>query len=165
MNIRENTAAQHIQGRIPSLCGSAKRFFKALQRTRVQLFFLLFLPAITSAAPFEYISNDAEDTVSVIDTATNSLVATVTVGLGPEGVAVNPMGTRVYVADLGNEAVSVIDTATNTLVATVPVGVDPFGVAVNSAGTRVYVTDLFDNSVSIIDAATNSLLGTVNLGN
>ena len=37
--------------------------------------------------------------VSVIDTATNTVVATVAVGSSPFGVAVNPAGTRAYVTD------------------------------------------------------------------
>jgi YVTN family beta-propeller protein len=60
--------------------------------------------------------------VSVIDTATNTVPATVSVGSSPQGVAVNPAGTRVYVANAGSNSVSVIDTATNTVVATVSVG-------------------------------------------
>lgn len=35
------------------------------------------------AAPFAYITNKGSDTVSVIDTATNTVTATVTVGEGP----------------------------------------------------------------------------------
>jgi YVTN family beta-propeller protein len=69
----------------------------------------------------------------VIDAATNAVVATVPVGNGPFGVAVNPAGTRVYVANLFEGppgTVSVIDAATNAVVATVTVGDLPvaFGV-------------------------------------
>jgi YVTN family beta-propeller protein len=60
--------------------------------------------------------------LSVIDTSTNSVTATVTaVGLGPVGVEVNPAGTRVYVANQGSWNVMAIDTATNAVVATVTV--------------------------------------------
>jgi YVTN family beta-propeller protein len=54
-------------------------------------------------------------TVSVIATATHSVVATVPVGLQPIGVAITPDGTRAYVANLNDGTVSVIDTATNTV--------------------------------------------------
>jgi YVTN family beta-propeller protein len=68
--------------------------------------------------------------VSVIATATNTVVATVPVGIHPVGVAITPDGTHVYVANAFSDTVSVIATATNTVVATVPVGRDPFGVAI-----------------------------------
>ena len=47
---------------------------------------LLVLSATVHAAPFAYITNAGDNTVSVIDTATNKLVATHSVGAGPNGV-------------------------------------------------------------------------------
>ena len=66
-----------------------------------------------------------DNTVSVIDTATNTVIATVPVGIYPIGVAVTPDGTKVYVANAGSDNVSVIDTATNKVTATVSVGSYP----------------------------------------
>jgi YVTN family beta-propeller protein len=105
-----------------------------------------------------------EGTVSVIDTATNTLTATVPVESYPIGVAVNPTGTQIYVTNRGSDVVSVIDAATNTVTATVPAGSAPNGVAVNPAGTKIYVTNLGSNSVSVIDTATNTLKATVPVG-
>ena len=63
------------------------------------------------AQPFAYVTNSQSLTVSVIDTATNAVVATVRVGFGPGGVAVASDGSRVYVAHGGGaNEVSVIDT-------------------------------------------------------
>ena len=50
-----------------------------------------------------YVVNFKVDNVSVIDTATNTVVATVAVGTNPLGVAVNPAGTRAYVANSGSD--------------------------------------------------------------
>jgi len=58
----------------------------------------IFATAI-QAAPFAYIANSGSNSVSVIDTATNTVVATVGVGSAPIGVAANAAGTRVYVAN------------------------------------------------------------------
>jgi YVTN family beta-propeller protein len=68
----------------------------------------------------------------VIDTGTNTVVATIPVG-DLVGVAITPDGTRTYVANLGSNTVSVIDTATNTVVATIAVGLFPLGVAITPA--------------------------------
>ena len=56
--------------------------------------------------------------MSVIATATNTVIATIPVGAEPLGVAVTPDGSKVYVANSHN-SVSVIDTATNTVTATI----------------------------------------------
>jgi len=88
----------------------------------------------------------------------------VNVGTDPWGVAVNPDGKKVYVANWESSNVSVIDIATNTVTATVPVGYEPSGVAVNPAGTKVYVTHDGSDTVSVIDTATNTLTATVPIG-
>src|SRR5262249_49797404 len=96
------------------------------------------LPA--AAAPLAYVTNGADNTVSVLDTTTNTVVATVPVGTFPIAVAITPDGTHAYVANFDG-TVSVIDTTTNTVVATVPVGTFPEGVAITPDGTHAYVTN------------------------
>jgi len=116
-------------------------------------------------APFAYITNEQNDSVSVIDTATNTVVGSpVQVGHLPQAVAVNPAGTRVYVANSEvnnnmNHTVSVIDTETNKVVSTITVGQNPRGVVVSPDGARAYVTNSNSNTVSVIDTATNTVVG------
>ncbi|MBA4372566.1 MAG: hypothetical protein C0402_06850 [Thermodesulfovibrio sp.] len=126
----------------------------------------------SSAAPFAYITNHGSNTVSVIDTATNTVVGTpITVGSGPFGVAVNPTGSHVYVTNVNAHTVSVIETDTNTVVETIPVGYYPRGIAVNPSGSRVYVANSDDNNylpvdiVSVIDTATSTVIDTIEVGN
>jgi len=64
-----------------------------------------------------YVTNFRSNDVSVIDTRTNIVIASVTVANGPEGIAVSPNGRRAYVAAISG-FVSVIDTRTNSVVAT-----------------------------------------------
>ncbi len=117
-----------------------------------------------AAAPFAYIVNEGSANVSVIDTATNKVVATIPVGNNPFAVAVTPDGTHVYVTILNlgfGNSVAVINTASNAVVATIQVGVDPFGVAVTPDGTHVYVTNIGSNTVSVIATASNTVVATV----
>src|SRR5262249_58363271 len=74
----------------------------------------LFAPA-SAGAQNAYITNSFGRTVSVIDTATNTVVGSpIPVGILPGGVAVTPHGSKVYVPNVSTH--SVIDTATNTVV-------------------------------------------------
>ena len=100
--------------------------------------------------------------VSVIDTTTNEIVANVSVGMLPFGVAVSSDGKTVYVTNAYNNTLSVINTATNTVKTTVNVGRYPLGVAV--AGNYVYVTNSRDDTVSIINKATNKVVSTLAVG-
>ena len=79
-----------------------------------------------------YVTNTS-GTVSVINTMTNTIVATISVGIFPSGVAITPDGTRAYVANIVN-SISVIDTATNAVVATIPSGQFPTGLAITPDG-------------------------------
>ncbi len=128
-------------------------------------FLIVFLsPFTVLAAPFAYITNSSSNSVSVIDTSTNTVAATIPVGNGPSGVAVNSAGTRAYVVNTTDDTVSVINTSTNTVIATITVGLGPVGVAVNTAGTRVYVANSISNTVSVIDTSTNTIITNINVG-
>jgi YVTN family beta-propeller protein len=106
-----------------------------------------------------YVTNVYSNTVSIIDTATNKVTATVPVGTWPWGVAVT--GTKVYVTNIFSDTVSVIDNVTNNVTATVPVGTWPWGVTV--AGTKVYVAYRVSNNVSVINTATNNVTAAGNI--
>ena len=121
--------------------------------------------AVTPDGTKVYVTNEFSNNVSVIDTETNTVTATVKVRIWPYGIAVSPDGTKVYVTNLGNNKVSVIDTATNTVITNVPVGSIPIGVAVTPDGTKVYVANQNSNNVSVINTTTNSVIQTVNVGN
>ncbi len=114
--------------------------------------------------PRAYVTNRNTNNVSVMDTATNTVTATVSVGAFPVGIAVNVAGTRAYVTNYFSSNVSVIDTATNTLVATVAVETQSEGVAVNPAGTRVYVTGESSNNLLVMDTSTNTVMAAVAVG-
>jgi YVTN family beta-propeller protein len=104
-----------------------------------------------------YITNNQSNYMSVINTVTNQMTATIPVG-GGWGVAVSPDGRRVYVA---NGELAVIDTATNTVAETLGIcAPNSIGVAVSPDGSRVYVT-CTGGSVLVINAATYAVTATI----
>ena len=64
--------------------------------------------AITPDGTKAYVTNLDYHTVSVINTATNTVSATITVGDGPYGVVITPDGTKAYVTNRRDGSVSVI---------------------------------------------------------
>lgn len=120
--------------------------------------------------PFAYVSNSGDDTVTVIDTATNLVYGDpipVPTGYVPYGVAVNAQGTRVYVTDFGHHAVSVIDGTTKTVTGSpINVGSYPIYAALNPAGTFLYVVNYVGKLVSVIDTSSNAVVGSgITVGN
>ena len=114
----------------------------------------------TSDSQFVYTANFIGNTVSVIDTFSNTVAATVTVGNGPQGIAI--AGSSAYVANYNDGTVSVIDTSSNTVSATVTVGINPQGVAI--IGTSAYVTNSGSANVSVINTGSNIVSATVAVG-
>ncbi len=97
--------------------------------------------------------------ISVIDTATGSVTATI--GLDsdePPGMAISPDGGRLYTVNSSGDSVLVIDTATNAQTAAValPLGSKPTDVAVSPDGTRVYTANT-GGTISVIDTGTNTV--------
>jgi YVTN family beta-propeller protein len=122
----------------------------------------LLLGGGQSLAQNAYITNGEGSSVSVINTSTNMVIATIPVDV-PVGVVVSPDG-KAYVTNLGNNTVSVIDMATNMVTATISVASGPVGVAVTPDGSKVYVANYGANTVSVIDTATNMVTATIPVG-
>jgi YVTN family beta-propeller protein len=125
------------------------------------------------------------DCISVMDTATNTVTATVPLGASiyastsvAANLAVTPDSALVYVAVAGggfenSNRVVAIDANTNTISSTLLTGpLQPNGVAVNSNGTAVYVIGIANandptanaNRIMVIDPACNTVIGSVPTG-
>ena len=89
-------------------------------------------------------------------TPSTTAVTTINVGSGPEGVAVSPDGSSVWVANLDSDTVSRINTTTNA-VTPINVGNNPYGVAVSPDGSSVWVTNYGSGTVSRINTTTNAV--------
>lgn len=101
----------------------------------------------------------AGTTVSVIDTNSNTIVATIPGFNVPTGVAVTPNGAYAYVVNSGADNVLVIDTTSNTIVATIPSIVTLAGlIAITPDGAHAYVTTSQASSpnVYVIETSSNT---------
>jgi YVTN family beta-propeller protein len=92
-----------------------------------------------------YVANTFDSTVSVIQAATNAVIATIAVGSNPQGLAFDAATNTVWVANEGSGTVSVIDAAPfdvsdNTVLATITVGGNPEEAAADALTDTVYVS-------------------------
>ena len=113
-----------------------------------------------------YVSNQLDNTASVIDGRTRKVVATVRVGVSPAEMAVSPDRKSVYVANTGSDTVSVLNTADNTVARTIalPRGSRPIGVAVSPSGRYLYTADGGANRVSVLDTGAKRVVASVRVG-
>jgi YVTN family beta-propeller protein len=100
-----------------------------------------------------YTANANSDTVSVIDTATDTVSGTIPValvpgerkGATPDGLAVAPDGAVLYVALAGENAIAVLDLATRSVAGFVPTAWYPADVDVSPDGRELVVTNTNDS--------------------
>jgi YVTN family beta-propeller protein len=107
-----------------------------------------------------YVSNEQSHDVTVIDTMTDTAIATISVGGSPE-FSTNVSG-KVYVPISEGGNVKVISSVTDTVIATIPVGNNPF--YATAVGNRVYVTNQTSNNVSVIDTETDTVEAIIPVG-
>jgi YVTN family beta-propeller protein len=97
-----------------------------------------------------YVTNNMDDTVSIIDTSTDKVIQSEKVKSWPEEVAINPVLDEAYVACSRDDCIVVI-TKANEFGRIINVGNSPTGVAVSQESGLLFVTNMLGGSVSIVD--------------
>lgn len=110
-----------------------------------------------------YVSNNDDNSISIIDTATQLVTHTTAVGTQPRAIAITPDGSQIYTANSGSGTVSAINAATNLVSASVTVGNQPSCISVLPNGDKAYVAKVFNSTISVIDTTTNSILSGIAL--
>lgn len=123
--------------------------------------YISMLPDGTKA----YITDTANNRISAIQVATNSLLQTINVGILPGPVATIITSTKCYVPNQNGNTVSAITTASNSVTATVPGLDNPWFAAANSSGSKLYVANhIALGTVSVISTINDTVTGTINVG-
>lgn len=109
------------------------------------------------------VCNNVSSTVSIFDTSTKTLVATVPVGNGPRDVVVTPDGTKAVVVNQYSADATIVDLTNNTVSGTVAVGNTPYFASITPDGTKAVVANYGSASATVINLS-NLTTGTVACG-
>lgn len=121
---------------------------------RAALVLVLTPTVLVHATPFAYITNQGSHDVSVIDLASQQVVATVPVGRSPAGVVASSRAGRVFVSNPDSKTISVIDMREQRVVDTWSAGEGPVGIDAAPDGSRVYAADWYTNRLLVFDTRT-----------
>ena len=107
-------------------------------------------PAVVPVActPNAYVSNSYSDSVSVIDTNTHKVVATVPTGKAPINPTFTPDRRQVYVANSQADTLTVIDVETHKATNIPAGGMSPSGLAFSPDGDTLYISYIGENFVA-----------------
>lgn len=110
-----------------------------------------------------WVANVDDGTVSRIDPATNSVIATILVAAAGDRIYYLTFdGTDIWVADYDDGALRRVSPATQTVTQNIPAGLTPFGI-VSGAGS-LWVTNYSAGMVTRIDPASGSTVATIVTG-
>ncbi|TJV06309.1 MAG: hypothetical protein E5Y35_23355, partial [Mesorhizobium sp.] len=85
-----------------------------------------------------YVSNEKDNTITVVDTATMQVVKTVDVGQRPRGITISHDGKFIYLCASDDNTIQIIDTTTLQVVGTLPSGDDPELFVLSPDGKTLY---------------------------
>ncbi len=120
-----------------------------------------------------YVANSGNGTVNAINSITNAITDTISVGAHPIAMVETPNNSsttgllkKLYVVNRDSSNVSVISSADKSIIATLPVGASPRWAAVRSDGARIYVLSHDAGNITVINGllATDAVVGTVSVG-
>ena len=123
--------------------------------------------AVNSDGSRIYVSNHFDDTVSVINGATNRVIDTIDVrpgGMGttrPWGIVVSPDDAKVYVAGSAFPGIRVIDAADHSLSWVAgDTGSTPEALAITADGDYLWTTSRLDSTIAKVSTATDEVVAT-----
>lgn len=99
-----------------------------------------------------YVANSGSDTISVIDTAINRVINTISnLGYSPAELALSEVRQTLYATNPDSDNVSVIDTVARAVIGRISVGKRPCCIAVDEDRRKIYVTNTGSHTISVID--------------
>ena len=139
-------------------------------------------PARPSAGRL-FVTNEGSGDISVIDVATQKVVATIPVGKRPRGIRVSPDGSTLYVALSGSpiappgvdestlpppdkraDGIGVVSVADHKLLRIVKAGSDPEQTAVSQDGSRLFVANEDVGEASVVAVDDGHVLANLKVG-
>jgi PQQ-dependent catabolism-associated beta-propeller protein len=122
------------------------------------------LPLSEASAYLAYISNEKDNTVSVVDLDKLEVVRTYPVGQRPRGITMTNDGKYVLLCASDEDAVQVIDAKTDQVVKTLPSGPDPELFVLHPSGNPLYIANEDDNLVTVVDIEADKVLAEIPVG-
>ncbi len=120
--------------------------------------------ALTPDGREVWVSNRADDTVSIIDSETLAVVDSFRVEGFPLRIYMTPNGDTALLACAQANEVALVDVATREVMARLPTGDTPVGIQITPDGTEAFVGNMNGGSVTVIDLEAQTVVDTLPMG-
>lgn len=111
-----------------------------------------------------WVTNEKDDTISVIDPEKLEVVRTIKTGERPRGITFSKDHKRAYVCASDSDAVQVFDSATGQLLHRLPSGEDPEQFVLHPDDRHLYIANEDDAVTTVVDTQTRTVVAQINVG-
>lgn len=131
--------------------------------TRAATLALLFAASSATAGEI-WVTNEKDDTVSVIDTETLDVIRTLETGERPRGITFSKDFSRLYICASDSNTVQVMDPETGKILHDLPSGEDPEQFALHPNDRHLYIANEDDAITTVVDIETRSVIAQIDVG-
>ena len=140
-------------------------FFFSKKKALLPSFFVSALLWMHPAFAFRiFVSNEKDNTITVLDGATLTIQQTVAVGARPRGIVLSKDGRSLYICTSDADHIEVLDLASLTVMRTLPSNPDPEYMALSADGRTLYVANEDNSQVSVLDVAKGAITSEIPVG-
>lgn len=122
---------------------------------------LLAAPALADEI---WVTNEKDDTISVIDIDTLEVVRTIPTGERPRGITFSKDHSVLYICASDSDAVQVMDPETGEILHDLPSGEDPEQFVLHPDNRRLYIANEDDAITTVVDTDTRKVIAQIDVG-
>ncbi|GAD56624.1 hypothetical protein MBELCI_2676 [Limimaricola cinnabarinus LL-001] len=127
-------------------------------------FALMAAPAFAQGQGEIWVTNEKDDTISVIDVATMEVTRTIPTGERPRGLTFSHDFSRLYICASDSDAVQVMDPETGEILHDLPSGEDPEQFVLHPDDRRLYIANEDDAITTVVDTETREVIAQIDVG-
>ena len=120
--------------------------------------------ALPASAQTAYVTNEKDNTLSVIDVKSMQVTETIKVGRQPRGLLLSPDNNRLYICASSDDTIQVFDIAQHKVIHNLPSGEDPETFALTPDGKRLFVSNENSSAVTVIDVDSRKVAAQFEVG-
>jgi len=124
----------------------------------------LMVPTPAALAYTAFVTNEKDNTVSVIDTDKLEVIKTFKVGHRPRGIILSKDAKWLIICASDDNIIQVYDTKTYKFIKSLPSGPDPELQILHPSGNPLYVANEDDNLVTVVDIKQGKILTDIPVG-
>ena len=124
--------------------------------------------ALLSSAPAWaeeiWVTNEKDNTISVIDTATLEVTRTIPTGERPRGITFSKDYSKVYICASDSDTVQVMDPESGEILHNLPSGEDPEQFVLAPDDRHLYIANENDAVTTVVDTETRTVVAQIDVG-